>query len=482
MVTERIDVGAVFEAHPFAATVLRRLRDAGHEAFLVGGVVRDGLQSKMGRQVSFPPCDIDIATSALPTEIRTLFSDRPIIGVGEEFGVAVIVSPDGRPYEVATFRVEGEYDGRWPGKVELVRELAGDVQRRDFTINGLAAREDGTVIDLVGGLEDLRVRRVRAIGDARARFSEDYLRMLRAVRFTCQIDGELDQETAAAIVDRAARIESISHERVRDELLGLLQTERAAKGLTLLDELGLLRPILPELASTKNVPQPEKYHPEGDVFVHTLETVRVADAFVRDPIVKLAVVLHDVGKPHALRRSGGVNMAGHCAVGARKAKAIGKRLRLSRQETARLAFLVQNHMRIADFPQMSRGKQVRFLSEGEDSTARRLRARFPLFFDLLQVLVADCEASVHRSSGWMPVLREALRVVEHIEQVCGVKHARRLIDGNTLIALGIQPGPELGRILDVLHDRILAGEITTRDQAMDAARRLLSDRDGGDHR
>jgi poly(A) polymerase len=479
--TERIDISAVFAEHPFAATILGRLHKAGHEAFLIGGVVRDGVLARLGRPVSFPPRDVDIATSALPSEVRKLFSDRPIADVGGDFGVTVVVAPDGGPYAIATFRVEGEYDGRWPGRVELVRELQGDVRRRDLTINGLAAREDGTVIDLVGGVDDLRSRRVRAIGDPRARFKEDRLRMLRAIRFTCQIGGKLDQETAAAIVEHAPGIQSISNERIRDELLRLLETVQAARGLELMDELGLLQPVLPELTSTKGVPQPEEYHPEGDVFVHTLETVRVADGFVRDPIVKLAVVLHDVGKPHALLRSGGVNMAGHCAVGGRKTKAVAKRLRLSRQDTARLVFLVKNHMRIADFPQMGRGKQVRFLSDGERPAERRPRARYPLFFDLLQVLVADCEASAHRSSGWKPILCETLRVIEHIDQVCGVKRARELIDGNTLIELGVEPGPKLGEILSILHDRILAGEITSREQAIEALQLLIGEQAEGDH-
>jgi tRNA nucleotidyltransferase/poly(A) polymerase len=474
MGTDRIDVEAVFRVHPFARTILQRLRRAGHDVYLIGGVVRDGLQSAMGRDVSFPSEDVDIATSALPEEVREVFPDRSIVGVGEGFGVLVIVGPEGRTYEVASFRVEGEYDGRWPARVDLVRELEGDVRRRDLTINGLASTERGEVIDLIGGVGDLVARRVRAIGDPRTRFREDFLRLLRAVRFVCQIDGWLDEETACAIAEEAPRIESISKERVRDELLRLLATARAAKGFTLLDELGLLEHILPELSETKDVPQPEAYHPEGDVFVHTIESIRMADRFVEDPIVKLAVVLHDVGKPHALRRSGGVNMGGHCAIGAKLARGIGDRLRLGRESGSRLAFLVKNHMRVAALPAMGRGKQVRFVSSGERSGSSTLGDRFPLFFDLLRLLVADCEASAHRSSGWSPVLQETLRVVEHIDRVCGVRRARELIDGHALIELGMAPGPRLGRLLTDLHDRILAGEITSREEAIDAARASIA--------
>jgi len=474
----RIDVGAVISAHPYVEVILSRLRRAGHNAVLIGGVVRDGLQLKMGRRISFPPDDIDIATSALPHEIREAFPDRQIIGLGEEFGVLLIVGPHGRSYEVATFRVEGEYDGRWPGKVELVRDLAGDVRRRDLTINGLAATVDGNVIDLVGGVADLAASRIRAIGDPMTRFAEDYLRMLRAIRFACQIDGQIDDETAAAIATCAERIQVISNERIGEEVVRILGSCQAAKGLTLMDELGLLTPILPELTACKGIPQPEAYHPEGDVFVHTLAAVRVADAFIRDPIVKLAVVLHDVGKPDALQRSSGENMGGHCAIGARKARDVGRRLRLSRQDVFRLHYLVRHHMRIADFPQMGRGKQVRFVSEEEDRAKRSPSERFPLFFQLLQVLVADCEASAHRSSGWAPILRETLDVIEHIDLVCGLQRAHEIVDGHALMALGVDPGPRLGAILSALHDRILAGQIATREEAIAKARELIAEHDG----
>lgn len=468
-----IDVQAVFARHPFAETILRRLADAGHEAVLIGGVVRDGLRASWGERVAFPPDDIDLATSALPAEIRKLFSPYPIVGVGEEFGVIVIVAPDGRPYEVATYRVEGDYDGRWPGRVELVRDLAGDVARRDLTINGLAATADGRVMDLVGGIDDLRARRIRAIGDPDVRFAEDALRMLRAVRFACQVDGTFDPATARSIAKNAAAIDAISGERIRDELLGILGTSRARRGVAWLDDLGLLARILPETVAGKGVAQPEAYHPEGDVFTHTLAAVGVADGFVRDPLVKLAVLVHDVGKPQALVRNDGANMGGHCAIGAVQARRIAQRLRLSRAEAARLCFLVKNHMRVADFPEMGRGKQVLFLTDGEAPDAPTLRGRFARFFDLLALVVADCEASAHRSSGWRPILEETLRVAKHVEGVGNLDRARRLVDGHDLGRLGMPDGPDMGRILATLHDQILAGEIGSRDDALRAARRLV---------
>jgi tRNA nucleotidyltransferase/poly(A) polymerase len=469
----RISTDAVYEAHPFAREILSRLNNEGFEAVLIGGVVRDGLQAQLHRDVVFPSGDIDIATAALPEEIRHIFRDRPIVGVGEEFGVLVIIGHDGQSYEVASFRVESEYDGRWPAKVDLVRDLETDVRRRDLTVNGLAATADGNVIDLVGGTQDLVDRRVSTIGDPTIRFGEDHLRMMRVIRFACRIDGDIDEATAQAVRNHADSIKEISSERIGEELLRILETPRAVRGVELLDELGLLPHILPELASCHDVPQPEEYHPEGDVFVHTVEAMRVADRFIVDPIVKLAVLLHDIGKPVALERNEGLNMGGHCAIGARMVKTIGSRLRLSKLQTQRLSGLVRNHMRIADFPKMGKGKQVRFLSEGEDPEALTLARRYPKFFDLLQVLVADCEASAHRSSGWGPILRETISVMDHIEQVCGLQRAREMIDGHDLTNLGLSPGPQLGHILRHVHDRILAGHVISRDDAMALAKDLI---------
>lgn len=469
-----IDTDEIFKRHPFAREILDRLTAAGYEAVLIGGIVRDAVRSIIEPSVPFSAREVDIATSALPQEVRRLFRDRPIVGVGEEFGVLVIAAPDSQQYEVATFRTEGDYDGRWPGKVELVRDLAGDVKRRDLAINGLAATRDGAVIDLVGGIEDLKAGLIRAIGDPQVRLAEDYLRMLRTIRFACRIDGVIDPATAAAIAANADKIESISWERIRDELLRMLATPAAARGIELLDQFGLLEHILPEVVAMKGVLQPEDYHPEGDVYVHTLLALRISDQFVLDSLVKLAILLHDIGKPKALIRNDGVNMGGHDAISARMTRRIGSRLRMSKHDIARLVFLVKNHMRIADFPKMGRGKQVRFVSEGENQAGRSLRERYPLFFDLLQVLVADCEACAHKSSGWVPILQEMLRVVDHMERVCDLKKARALVDGHVLIAMGARPGPRLGKVLEAVHDRILAGEIGTRDEAIAAAMDLLA--------
>ena len=470
----RIPIEELFAAHPFVGEILRRLSRAGHEAVIVGGAVRDGVLS-VWRGAPYAPQDVDIATSAPPDEVRRLFPDRKVLTVGESFGVVVIVAPGGRQYEVATFRTEEGYaDGRRPDRVRW-GTLEEDLLRRDFTVNGLAARPDGEVIDLVGGLSDLRAGIIRTIGEPAVRFSEDYLRLLRAVRFACQLGFAIEPGTAAAVRRFASRITSISWERIRDELLRMLATPRAHQGLRLLSDLGLLAHVLPEIEALKGVPQPLEYHPEGDVFEHTVVALQVADLLSFDAIVKLAVLFHDAGKPQALERSGGENMGGHCRIGARIAEEALRRLRLPIRDIERVSYLVAEHMRVARLSEMGLGKQVRLLSEGEREEAplEDFTRRFPLFSDLLRVFICDAEASAHRASAWLPLLSHTVRLHLHVRRIQGLRRARELISGDDLLALGEPPGPRLGRVLSEVHERILAGEIETRQQALELAARLL---------
>lgn len=470
----RIPMEELLSVHPFVGEILERLTRAGHEAVIVGGAVRDAVLAAQAKR----PCvfqDVDIATSAPPQEIKRLFHDRPVLTVGEAFGVVVVVAPDGRQYEVATFRSERGYsDGRRPGQVAWTT-LEEDLWRRDFTVNGLAARPDGEVIDLVGGLADLTAGVIRTIGDPRERFSEDSLRMLRAVRFACQLGFSIEEGTRAAIAAQAAEITRISWERIRDELVRILSTPRAAQGFKLLDELGLLSQILPEITSLKGVPQDPNYHPEGNVFTHTLLALEVADRLGFSYLVKLGVLFHDAGKGEALARSGGEHSGGHELVGERLAEHALRRLRFPAREIAHVRFLTREHMRAGRLPEMGLGKQVRLLSAGEDEQApvEEFTARFPLFSDLLRLFICDAEASAHRASAWLPLLSHIVRLHLHVRRVQGLKRARELISGEDLIALGERPGPRLGEILSEIHERILAGEIETRDQALQLAKKLL---------
>ena len=470
----RIDMEELYAAHPFAREILNRLKEAGHKAVVVGGAVRDMLLASLSGK-SFVPKEVDIATSAPPEEVRRLFPDRKVLAVGESFGVVVIVAPDGRRYEVATFRAERGYsDGRRPDEVAWT-SLEEDLRRRDFTVNGLAAGPDGEVIDLVSGVADLKAGIIRAIGDPRARFSEDFLRMLRAVRFACQLGFEIEERTREAIKLNAEKIEKISQERIRDELVKILATPRAARGFRLLDELGLLEKILPEISALKGVPQSPEYHPEGDVFTHTLLALEVADSLGFSPLVKLGVLFHDVGKPEALARAGGEHMGGHELVGARITEEAMRRLRFPTRQIGHVCFLVSQHMRLGRLPEMGIGKQVRLLSTGEQEEAAQedFVRRFPAFSDLLRLFICDAEASAHRASAWLPLLSHVVRLFTHVRRVQGLRRARQLISGDDLIAMGEPPGPRLGRVLSEVHERILAGEIETRKQALELAERLL---------
>ena len=483
--TEQIDVAGLFLSQPYLREVLERLSRAGHEAVLVGGVVRDALLAKFaGREEEFSPKDIDLATSATPGEVKRLFHGREwqIIEVGEAFGVLRLRAPDGREYEVATFRREAEYDGRRPGEVRLPSTLEEDLRRRDFTINGLAAGADGRVIDLVGGVTDLKERIIRTIGDPEERFSEDYLRIIRAIRFACWIDGCLTPEVSQAIRRDGAKLLSISRERIRDELFKILETPRATEGIKLLDDHDLLELLLPEVVATKGVKQPEKYHPEGDVFTHTLMAMEVADRLGFEPLVKFAILLHDIGKPVAFERNDGRHMGGHELIGEGLAEGIGRRFRLSNEQIKVIKYLVREHLRVAKLPEMTKPRQIRFIQEtasGPEIGFSELRRKFPLFIKLLQLLIADCEASVHRSSGWLPVFQTFVGLLPELKRLEELEAAHKLLDGHDLLALGVKEGPEVGRLLEEVYDQILSGKIRSREEALKLAKELVKSRSSG---
>ncbi|MGQ9477400.1 MAG: CCA tRNA nucleotidyltransferase [Candidatus Bipolaricaulia bacterium] len=484
MTEERIDVERLFRARPSLKEIFDRLSRAGHDVALVGGVVRDAILARLsGGKFSRPKAkEIDLATSARPGEIKRLFPDWRAIEVGEAFGVLRLIAPDGQEYEVATYRREADYDGRWPGKVEPASALEEDLKRRDLTINGLAARADGRVIDLVGGVADLKERLIRTIGDPEERFSEDYLRIIRAIRFACLIDGRLTREVSAALKRNGAKLLSISRERLRDELFKLLETPKAAKGIELLDDHGLLELLLPEVVATKGVKQPEKYHPEGDVYTHTLLALEVADLLGFEPLVKFAILLHDIGKPVAFERNGGQHMGGHELIGEELAEGVGRRFRLSNDQIKIIKYLIREHLRIAKLPEMTRPRQIRFIREaaaGPGIDFSSLERKFPLFFKLLQLLLADCEASVHRSSGWLPVFQTFVGLLPHLKRLEELEAAHKLLDGHDLLEMGVPQGPQVGRILEEVYDQILSGRVQNREEALKLARELAETRGAG---
>src|SRR5437870_8909929 len=337
-----------------AREVAQRLRGRGHIAYFAGGCVRDMVRG-------LPAKDFDIATNATPDMVQKIFPHT--YAVGAHFGVVVVVE-DGLNSEVATFRSDGAYlDHRHPVDVRF-SSPEEDARRRDFTINGMFFDpENNEVIDFVGGRADLEAKLVRAIGDPAARFAEDRLRMLRAVRFATVLDYKIDNQTWDALVASAASINEISAERIRDELLKIFLSPNRVRGWDLLDRSGLLRAILPEVDAMKGCLQPEQFHPEGDVFQHTRLMLESLPEEVSAPLV-FAVLLHDVAKPLTAHvdETGRIRLNEHDRIGAPLTESIMERLRLSRHETDGVVEMVRQHMVFKDVPRMRVAKLKRFMA------------------------------------------------------------------------------------------------------------------------
>jgi len=441
-----------------AEAVIERLRAAGHEALLAGGCVRDLL---LGRT----PKDYDVATGARPEEVLALWPRA--LTVGAAFGV-VIVCEDGCQVEVATFRRdEGYTDGRRPDQVTFT-DARQDALRRDFTINGMFLDpRSGDVVDYVGGRADLEARVIRAIGDPGARLAEDYLRMLRAVRFAAELGFDIDPPTAEAIRALAPKIAQVSGERVREELARILTAPpvRAAgrdgavrpvsgrrRGLELASDLGLLAVLLPEVENLRGVAQGPTVHPEGDVFTHTLLAVEM----LREPTFELALaaLLHDLGKrPTFMRREGKITFYGHERIGEEMARAVGGRLRLSGLATHRVTWLVRQHMKLMYFDEMRVARLKRLMAEDG-------------FEELAELWRADCLASGGTSEGY-EALMARYRALSR-EEV----RPKPLVTGDDLIALGLVPGPKFREILEAVYDAQLEGRAASKDEATALARRL----------
>lgn len=428
-----------------AGEVAGTLRRAGHTVFFAGGCVRDAL---LGRPVK----DIDIATSASPCQVETLFPGKTV-SVGKAFGV-VLVLRGGFSFDVATFRTDGAYaDGRHPAEVAFATP-EGDAQRRDFTVNGLFCDpRDGTVVDFVGGVADLGARVIRAIGDPAARFREDHLRMLRAVRFASVLGFELDPATRTAVAVYAGRIVTVSAERIAAEVTRLIcESPKPSAGLTLLRETGLLAFILPEVEALYGTAQPPQFHPEGDVWTHTCLMLD-DEAAPRDPVLAWSILLHDIGKPATFceqpdAENGGsrIRFPCHAPVGADLAEAILLRLRQPAALVETVKAVVREHMQFVEAEKMRRAKLRRFLGS----------RYFPTVLELMRL-------DVGRSNGDFTTWRFLKASFESFrsEPVLPEPLAR----GRDLLAWGIPAGPDMGRLLADLYDAQLEGAVTTLDEA-----------------
>ena len=426
-----------------AERIVRRLQDAGQEALFAGGCVRDLL---MGTE----PKDYDIATSANVAQVAALFpGTRP---VGAEFGVA-LVAMDGRSFEVAAFRTERSYtDGRHPNGV-APGTLAEDARRRDFTVNGIYWDPvSAELVDLVGGREDLAAGIMRAIGDPEERLREDHLRLVRAVRFAARLGFCIGPATREAVRALAPLVGRIKPERLQQELRIILSDRDPALALRMMDELGMLTRIFPELEDARGCEQPDNYHPEGDVFVHTILTVEKLGPHP-DFVLALAALLHDIGKPEASRRSRPLHFPEHERIGRDMAEQICRRLRLSNEETERVARLVHRHM------------YFRHAREMKDSTLKKLFAE-PDFGLLAELYRADALGSWGNLDAYEYVLER--RRAMPPETIAPAS----LVNGHDLIAMGYEPGPVFREILDAVRDMQLEGELKGRQEALEAARRI----------
>ena len=421
--------------------VIEKLRQAGHRAYFVGGCVRDQL---LDRTIK----DWDIATSAHPAKVAEIFPGTRT--VGSRFGVCVVRDDTNVPVEVATFRSDGGYsDGRRPDTVTFASDAREDVNRRDFTINGiLYDPASGEYLDYVGGRADLASKLVRAIGDPFQRFAEDRLRMLRAVRFAATLEFDIERGTMSAIAALSQEISTVAPERIREELGRILTEGGARRGFELLSTSGLLDALLPEVAALRGVEQPPEFHPEGDVWRHTMLMLEG----LRSPSEPLAwgVLLHDIGKPDTFRITDRIRFHGHVDRGLELAQGICSRLRFSKANTVRVLALVGNHMKFMDLRRMRSGKVRRFV-EQED------------FDEHLELHRLDCIAS-HGKLDNYEFARE--RLVEFSAE----EPVEPLLTGNDLKAEGYTPGPVFGEILALVEELHLDGELADRASALELIR------------
>jgi len=422
--------------------ICETLQRAGYQALLVGGCVRDILLDRV-------PADYDVATNATPDQVLQLFPHG--ITVGAQFGV-ILVPQDGMKVEVATFRSDiGYADGRHPDRVVYSRSPEEDVQRRDFTINGLLMRHDtGEALDYVNGRADLQAGIIRAIGDPDRRFAEDKLRMLRAVRFAARFGYEIEPETFRAIRRHAAEVRQVSAERIREELTKILTEGRARDGFDLLEQCWLLPIVLPRISALKGVAQPPQYHPEGDVWIHTMMMLEGLPAGCSATLA-WGVLLHDVGKPATFRSAketgDRIRFDGHVDVGMAIAQKLLGELRFSNEDTYQILALVEHHMRFKDVARMKPATLKRFV-------------RLPRFEEHMALHRLDCISS-NRNLEAYEFVREFIRRTPP-----EVVRPAKLLTGNDLLELGYVPGPQLGRILAAVEEAQLDGELLDREQAV----------------
>jgi len=417
--------------------IIHTLHDKGYEAYLAGGCVRDLIMGIM-------PKDYDIATSASPEIIKKLF--KKTLSIGAKFGVTIVVE-ENIPFEITTFRSDVSYeDGRHPTAIEF-SNIENDAKRRDFTVNGLYYDiKEKKIIDLIGGQNDIKNKLIRCIGNSDERFEEDSLRLLRAIRFSVQLGFEIEKSTFESIKAKAPLILRISKERIKDEITKSLTSKTPGKAIRLLDSTGLLKYIFPDVCKMKGVEQPLPFHPEGDVFTHTL----IMLDNLENPQIELAmaVLLHDIGKPLTYcKASDRIRFNNHDTVGAEIAEKICKELTFSNEKCKIISCLIREHLKFKDVKKMRLATLKRFLGI----------ENFPLHLELHRL---DCISS-HNDLSSYNFCKEKLE-----EFSKSIRKIPKLVNGNDLIELGFIPGPIFSKILKDVEDQCLEGKINDKEKAI----------------
>ena len=428
-----------------AKDIIGKIQGKGFEAYFAGGYVRDmliGLEAK----------DIDIVTSAKPDEIEALFEKT--YPIGKDFGVIDVVV-ENTNFEVATFRKESDYsDNRRPQKI-FFTDAKNDALRRDFTINGLFYDPiKNKIIDYIGGVEDIKKRTVKFIGDPAERIEEDHLRLIRAIRFKSTLNFQYDQQSFEAIRKYSALIEKVSKERVRDELNKIITCPNRHTALIELSESKLLKYIMPEVEEMKGVPQPEEYHKEGDVFTHTYLALK---SLPKESDLRLcwAVLLHDIGKPPTLiKKDGRIIFHDHAQKSAEISNEILKRLRFSKTDINAIVFLVENHMKIAQLNKMRPGKRKRILTH-------------PLMEDLIKLAEADEHGKIPTELDFIEKIKKDAKKANLEKEREDKEGKEKIFSGDTLIEMGFEPGPKIKEIIENIEDLIAEGELKNNKEVRD---------------
>jgi len=443
------DIVEVIES---AAEVVEILQKAGYQAVFAGGCVRDFL-------LEVEPNDIDIATSATPDQVEALFPKT--VAVGKSFGVIRVQHSD-YEFEVATFRTDSkDSDGRRPDSVEF-SSIQEDAKRRDFTVNAIFFDPFGDkYLDYVGGQKDIKNRIIRFVGDANERIREDKLRMLRFVRFVSRGNWNWHKDSANAVHANAQDITVVSPERIGEELTKILTHESAHIGFRTLQDFGFWTYIMPQISELKECAQDPKWHPEGDVFVHTQLMLKNAGQNLRDnAVLAWAIVMHDIGKPatYAIGPKGNITAHGHAEKGARMAEELLPKLRFDTKTIQKVVWIVENHMKLFDFKNMKQASRMKLIANEN-------------FDNLLELHRLDCLSSNGDLSSY--------EFIKHIQSSTPISQIKpeRLIDGKDVMAMDVKPGKMVGKILEEIADQQREGKITTKEQAVRFAQALIEQDD-----